>query len=179
MLRIFRRITKLLISFLDFLLPNFISTKIKIYLFNFLVFTKSYFVKVKKKYTYLDKPLILIGQIQRSGGTLLTQLFDNHPDLISHPYEIYIGYPKKWNWPILDLKKTKKNPNQIFEKLSSKVTKESLVFGYSKFSNPENDNEIIDFKFNFNYQKILFNNLINKKKFKKKRDVFNIWFTYF
>jgi tetratricopeptide (TPR) repeat protein len=48
-------------------------------------------------------PLILISQIQRSGGTLLSQLLDDHPQLLVHPHELHIGYPRKWNWPELNL----------------------------------------------------------------------------
>ncbi len=177
MLSFFRKITKLFIKFFDLFLPNFISKRIKQLLFDFLVYTKSSFVKVNKQFTYLNQPLILIGQIQRSGGTLLTQLFDKHPNLISHPYEIYIGYPKKWNWPKIKILETKKNPTKTFNKLSNRVTQESLVFGYSKFSNPENKNEIIDFKFNYIYQKKLFKRLIKNKKLKNKRNILNIWFT--
>ncbi len=49
------------------------------------------------------EPLVLVSQIQRSGGTLLNQLFDGHPECHVDPYEVKIGYPKKHNWPLLDL----------------------------------------------------------------------------
>ena len=49
------------------------------------------------------EPLVLISQIQRSGGTLLSQLFDGHPELHAHPSELKIGRPKFWHWPPLDL----------------------------------------------------------------------------
>jgi hypothetical protein len=47
-------------------------------------------------------PLALISQIQRSGGSLLSQLFDGHPQLHAHPHELKIGFPKKHIWPVLD-----------------------------------------------------------------------------
>jgi hypothetical protein len=59
------------------------------------------------------EPLVLISQIQRSGGTLLAQLFDGHPECHVDPYELKIGYPKKHNWPALDLAK----PETWFETL--------------------------------------------------------------
>ena len=37
----------------------------------------------------VHQPLILISEVQRSGGTLLSQLFDGHPQCFSHPEEIY------------------------------------------------------------------------------------------
>jgi hypothetical protein len=36
----------------------------------------------------VDQPMILISQIQRSGGTLLSRLFDSHPAIHAHPYEL-------------------------------------------------------------------------------------------
>ncbi len=44
------------------------------------------------------EPLVLISQVQRSGGTLLSQLFDGHPECHAHPGELHIG-PGKSHWP--------------------------------------------------------------------------------
>lgn len=51
----------------------------------------------------VSEPLVLISQVQRSGGTLLNYLLDGHPELHVHPYELQIGYPTKADWPVLDL----------------------------------------------------------------------------
>jgi hypothetical protein len=59
------------------------------------------------------EPLVLISQIQRSGGTLLLQLFDGHRQCHVDPYELKIGHPKKHNWPPLDLSR----PETWFETL--------------------------------------------------------------
>jgi hypothetical protein len=48
-------------------------------------------------------PLILISQIQRSGGTLLSQLFDDHPEVFAYPDELTWGKPRKWDWPTIDI----------------------------------------------------------------------------
>jgi hypothetical protein len=50
----------------------------------------------------LRAPLFLISQVQRSGGTLLSQLFDGHPAIAAHPQELKIGYPTERDWPPLD-----------------------------------------------------------------------------
>jgi len=50
----------------------------------------------------VDQPLVLISQVQRSGGTLLSALFDGHPELLAHPWELLIGHPQKYDWPDLD-----------------------------------------------------------------------------
>ena len=51
----------------------------------------------------VTSPLALISQIQRSGGSLLSQLFDGHPEIHAHPHELKIGFPTKYTWPKLDL----------------------------------------------------------------------------
>ncbi|KGF72268.1 hypothetical protein DO97_10995 [Neosynechococcus sphagnicola sy1] len=47
--------------------------------------------------------LILMGQQQRCGGSLLTRLFDSHPQLWVHPTENYSGRPYKYHFPNLNL----------------------------------------------------------------------------
>ena len=56
-------------------------------------------------------PLVLISQVQRSGGTLLSQLLDGHPELHAHPHELKIGYPTKYTWPRIDLGANLLNPS--------------------------------------------------------------------
>jgi len=53
--------------------------------------------------------LALISQIQRSGGSLLSQLFDGHPEIYAHPDELKIGFPEKYIWPKIDLNDTPEN----------------------------------------------------------------------
>jgi hypothetical protein len=48
------------------------------------------------------EPMVLISQIQRSGGTLLNSLLDGHRELHVHPWEIQVGHPSKYEWPVLD-----------------------------------------------------------------------------
>ena len=74
-------------------------------------------------------PLALISQIQRSGGTLLSQLFDGHPELHAHPHELKIGYPTKYTWPKLDLKD---NPNRWLETLFETSVLHHFKKGYKK-----------------------------------------------
>ena len=44
-------------------------------------------------------PLILIAQVQRSGGSLLSQLFDGHPEVLAFPHELKWGGSVKFCWP--------------------------------------------------------------------------------
>mgnify|MGYP003700682935 CR=1 FL=1 len=51
----------------------------------------------------IDQPMILISQIQRSGGTLVNRLFDGHPDCYVYPSELAIGGQDKSVWPDLQI----------------------------------------------------------------------------
>jgi hypothetical protein len=77
----------------------------------------------------VTSPLALISQIQRSGGTLLSQLFDGHPELHAHPHELKIGYPTKYTWPKLDLSD---NPNRWLETLFEYSVLNHFKKGYKK-----------------------------------------------
>ena len=87
--------------------------------------------------TYLEHvqpvtvPLALISQIQRSGGSMLSQLFDGHPEVHAHPHELKIGYPNKFNWPEIDLDD---NPEHWFEILFEDSVVEHLKHGYKKMA---------------------------------------------
>ena len=74
-------------------------------------------------------PLVLISQVQRSGGTLLSQLFDGHPELHAHPHELKIGYPTKYTWPKVDLSD---NPNRWLETLFEYSVLSHFRKGYKK-----------------------------------------------
>jgi len=77
----------------------------------------------------VTSPLALISQIQRSGGTLLSQLFDGHPELHTHPHELKIGYPTKYTWPKLDMKD---DPNRWLETLFEYSVLSHFKKGYKK-----------------------------------------------
>ena len=44
-----------------------------------------------KLYDYKKNlPLLISSQLQRSGGSLISQLFDSHPEILAHPWEIMV-----------------------------------------------------------------------------------------
>ncbi len=47
----------------------------------------------------LTAPVALISQIERSGGTLLSQLFDGHPQIAAYPHELRFGLDGNDTWP--------------------------------------------------------------------------------
>jgi hypothetical protein len=77
----------------------------------------------------VDQPLVLISQVQRSGGTLLNSLLDGHPELHVHPYELHIGHPTKEDWPVLDLDA---GPDAWLKLLSEPVLAKLFAAGYRK-----------------------------------------------
>ena len=77
----------------------------------------------------VTSPLALISQVQRSGGTLLSQLFDGHSELHAHPHELKIGYPTKYTWPRLDLRD---DPNRWLETLFETSVLDHFKKGYKK-----------------------------------------------
>ncbi len=81
-------------------------------------------------YRPITQPFVLISQIQRSGGSLLSQLFDGHPQCFAHPHEMKIGPPRGQNaWPAIN---TKESPGLIFAKLFEPRTVSFLKNGFTK-----------------------------------------------
>ena len=74
-------------------------------------------------------PIVLIYQIQRSVGSLLSQLFDGHPEIYAHPDEMKIGYPKKYIWPKIDIND---GPEQWFSILFEEGVIKHFKEGYKK-----------------------------------------------
>ncbi|MAG24880.1 hypothetical protein CMI47_04800 [Candidatus Pacearchaeota archaeon] len=125
----------------------------------------------------MKQPLVLISQVQRSGGTLLSQLFDGHSECNVHPHEIYIGNPK-WIWPVIDLNMS---PGNIFDKLVEKYNFKFYEKGYEKQTCKENtDIKSYVFDLNPEEQKKIFIKRFKNKPPSTQRDVFNIYFySYF
>jgi hypothetical protein len=114
-------------------------------------------------------PLTLISQIQRSGGSLISQLFDGHPQLHAHPHELKIGYPKKYNWPEINLDK---GPDHWFKILFEESVIRHFENGYKK--EPTSD---VTFPFIFlpNIQREIFIKNLTSLGSINLRDVFNAY----
>ena len=116
-------------------------------------------------------PIALISQIQRSGGSLLSQLFDFHPQLHAHPHELKIGHPKKYIWPDLSLNQS---PSHWFKILFEESVIRHSEEGYKK--EPTSD---ITFPFIFvpYVQKKIFLDVIKSLDSIQLRDIFNAYMT--
>jgi len=119
----------------------------------------------------VTSPLALISQIQRSGGSMLSQLFDGHPEVHAHPHELKVGYPKKYNWPTLDLGD---RPERWFEMLFEDSVLEHLWHGYKKMDKYE---ETFLFIFLPSLQKKLFLKYFESIDNINQRDVFDAYMT--
>ena len=124
-----------------------------------------------KNITPVNAPLILISQIQRSGGTLLSQLFDGHPELHAHPSELMIGYPTKNIWPKLNLSD---NPERWFDVLFEDKVIEHFKNGYKK---GKKSNHSFSFIFLPSLQKKIFIKYLESLESIKLSDIFNAYMT--
>ena len=119
----------------------------------------------------ITAPLALISQIQRSGGSMLSQLFDGHPQVHAHPHELKVGYPKKHNWPPIDLNG---RPDRWFEILFEDNVVDHLRHGYKKMEKYE---ETFLFIFLPSLQKKIFLKYLNSIETVAIRDVFDAYMT--
>jgi hypothetical protein len=132
---------------------------------------------------WVDQPLALISQIQRSGGTLLSQLFDDHPALHAHPSELHIGWPHhKENWPALDLGDP---PAEWFRRLREKRATDHFREGYSKYARgipgvphyPDEDLEVFPFMLVPELQRELFERAAAQRLPTREREVLDCYMT--
>ena len=119
----------------------------------------------------INSPLVLISQIQRSGGSLLSQLFDGHPEVHAHPHELKIGNPKKYIWPQIDLRDS---PERWFEILFEDIVVRHLRHGYKKMEKYE---DTFLFIFLPSLQKEIFFKYLDSVKANTLRDVFDAYMT--
>ncbi len=125
----------------------------------------------------VSEPLVLVSQIQRSGGTLLSQLFDGHPECHAHPGELHLGHPHKLIWPRLDLSAS---PERWFDALYEQKVGRYLRKGYSKASRRLErgvDYDVLPFLFAPTLQRELF--LRCAQGASSEREVFDAYFTSF
>ena len=114
-------------------------------------------------------PLALISQIQRSGGSLLSQLFDGHPEIHAHPHELKIGFPSKYLWPKIYLDE---DPTRWLETLFEPSVLNHFRNGYKKQRNME---ETFLFLFLPSVQKELFVKQLHAIESVTQRDILDAY----
>jgi Sulfotransferase family len=119
------------------------------------------------------EPLVLCSQIQRSGGTLLSRLFDGHPECHAHPYELKLGKAQP-QWPQIELADA---PKRWFRRLYEDKVGRHLVGGYTKPGLKSADVEVFPFIFLPRLQKLVFDRCVAEWPIERVRDVFDCYFT--
>ncbi len=126
--------------------------------------------RLKASYQAITCPLIMISQVERSGGSLMAQLFDGHPGVLAHPQELKFGHPNKRNWPPTDLTNTDQQFRVLFEPNSIDFCEN----GYTKGKlNPHRKNFFIV----PHVQREVFREAIKKATRHTSRDVLNAYLT--
>jgi hypothetical protein len=133
---------------------------------------------------------MLCSQVQRSGGTLLTRLFDGHPACFAHPNELRWGRSQKWRWPQLDVQASLA-AEDLFAQLDEGWQGKFAKSGYQKYSNwthrhhPEQTRKY-PFLFDVALQRTLFADATAELRAPRQRDIldcyltslFNAWLDY-
>jgi len=123
-------------------------------------------------------PLVIVSQVQRSGGSMMAQLFDHHPQLRAHPFEIQTGFPNKWNWIDFNFEESLE---EWFEKVfEQKLAAYELKGAYTKAGANEfalKDN--LPFSYSKSEHKLRFLNQINNAKQLTNRTVYDAYFNSF
>jgi hypothetical protein len=121
------------------------------------------------------QPLVLVSQVYRSGGTLLSQLFDGHPEVHAHPHELRIGSPTSRDWIDVDLAA----PETWFESLYERYANKHFKAGYSKTASlpEEGDQDVYPFLFLPRLQKQLFEAFAEEWAPDDERGVLDCYFT--
>ncbi|HZS64344.1 MAG TPA: sulfotransferase [Xanthobacteraceae bacterium] len=123
-------------------------------------------------------PLILVSQIQRSGGSMMAQLLDGHPELLVHPHELHIGSPNKWDWPAFTLRES---PEHWFNFLYEKPFENLVTHGYTK---PGSNKFAVEdvFPFSFSIEKLRHQFLeycAQKRPIERQRQILDAYFQAF
>lgn len=127
----------------------------------------------------VSQPLLLISQIQRSGGTLLNSLFDDHPSCFAHPYELALGPGEKWRWPEFD---PTADADAVFAQFEERWLMRAIAQGfYSKAGAFKGlaDEEHQPFIFDRELQVHLFRTQFEARRPRTRREALDQYFTSF
>jgi hypothetical protein len=127
---------------------------------------------LSENYVPLTAPLVLISQAQRSGGTVLSQLFDGHPAIAAYPHELRFGATAD-SWPVLDPKDdAAENFLRMMDYNFPRLVRRGFAKGYQ---NPEH----FRFALITRLQYAIFKRMCEGKPARSQRDYFDAFFTAF
>jgi hypothetical protein len=121
------------------------------------------------------QPMVLIAQPGRSGGTLVSQLLDGHPELHVHPGELQIGEA----WPEIELSEP---AAAIFKSLRERHVTRSFKDGFIKDKPARRlgyheQLETFPFMLPPELHRRLFTELFAERAVETQRDVLDLYFT--
>ncbi len=151
------------IRFFNLIIPLVSSTEHNIKKFSYSL-NYTFFKDKNHDYIKVNQPLLLITQVQRSGGTLISQLLDNHRELHAFPSELILTNPK-WDWS------KKKN----FISYRSREMREYSELGFYIKRSKANNDLANKFDFDLLKQRSIYESISKKTE----RDYFNAYFTSF
>lgn len=120
----------------------------------------------------LPLDLVMVSQIQRSGGTLLSQLLDDHPEIWVFPGELHIAKPKD-TWPRLMLWLP---PSILFRQL---VDHRCLQYAETGFQKSIHSREGLPFDYDAGLHCVAFCRAMKRIKPRRQREVLDIFFSTF
>ena len=120
----------------------------------------------------LPLDLVMVSQIQRSGGTLLSQLLDGHSDLWVFPGELHLAKPKD-RWPRL---RRWFPAGILFRLLVDHRCIEYARIGYQK---GKLSNEKLPFDYDVGLHCAAFSKAMQRSKPKTQREILDIYFSTF
>lgn len=155
-----------------------------VYFYKPSIIKKKSSLKSKSEIKLIRAPLILISQIQRSGGTLCSRLFDGHSKILTYPDELKISTPK-WKWNKFNRLHTQYNSIGSFAKNKTYIKQDNAKWNKSyKFDfdidkqrllldhfiklNPENDRHKLNSYFSsifYSFKNYKYNGILTEKKF--------------
>jgi Sulfotransferase family len=125
----------------------------------------------------VDQPVVLIApRLARSGGSLLLQLLDSHPQLHVRPHELRVGRGR--SWPELD---PRASAEELFERVRDHQVDRSFRDGYYHKDRPARklgyETEGFPMVLPPDCVRRLFCSLLERNRPKRARDVFDTYFT--
>lgn len=153
------------------ILANDLKIDISSRLTNIFKLTKYRYPTPYLKRRIVNQPMILISQIQRSGGTLLNRLFDGHSQILSHPWELIFLKNRQIDFQLQALSK-----QQLFNFFFSQLQSHEISFmrhGYKELSSDDAENFVID----MNQRTNIFFELLDSMSQFEDRDYLNLYFS--
>ena len=124
----------------------------------------------------VDQSMVMIGQSQRAGGTLLNSLFDANPEVFTHPFQLRFT-TEKYNWPAGLRGTTDEEAAEAFERLHQAYIQKKFEAGYTKQGKKTSEQQRLPFAIVPTYMDWLFMEICREQRPETTRGVLDAYFT--